>query len=162
MTGIRTSFEYTLEEPIKYSEKGEFQEGEMLVLYAPSMKQSKYAAKISQDFMHAKIELQSSDFMKNLKTDEDLTPEEKAEIKEAKIEKSDEEKTRDMVKGNIETLKMSEFSLYEMLELFKKLMCSGVCKIEDKNTITDEQCGSLPMSVLENLLGEYVYRFLDS
>ena len=150
MSEIKTSFEYNLSSPIKYSDNGEFVESDLLVLYAPNWKQSRYASKISQQYIRARSQLATSDLMDKLSA---LEPTQSVEK-----DKDDEDTA---ARGMIEVFKMSAFDIHDILEMFTQLLRTGVAQIEDKTRLSEKHLEAISLLDLELMLGRYINSFLE-
>jgi len=152
MTGIRTSFEYELAEPIRYTEKSEgkaaFVEGQMLVLYAPSVKQMRHVQKLKAYFYAAT----------------DKTAQSEAENNKNSLASKEKEEKEDGVKINatflLVALEKGTKDLNPVYDCFMEMICSSICKIEDKTNMTKPILDLLSAPDIENMLGIYLDNFL--
>lgn len=142
MSEIKTSFEYILSSPIKYSDGGEFIEADLLVLYAPSMKEMRFAAKLKQHFYAA---LES-----NQQTNEQRT-------NEASLKPEADEINADML---MFLLEKGGSNLEEVYTCFSLLLCTKACKIDDKVDMKKSILETIPFVEIEEILGRYLDSFL--
>jgi hypothetical protein len=141
---LKTSFEYELSQPIKYTEKGDFTEGQLLVFYAPSMKSIGIASKLKQGFIKA-----LKPFMDDSSQGKKTTN--RNQSKEASASEW------------VLLLMLSDVDMSEIYEHFQSLLCEpGICKIEDSKDMTKSVLENISIADMENLLGEYAQNFLLS
>lgn len=138
------SFDFALTKAIKYQANGEHKEGQLLVLTAPNNKQHALRIKIKQAYSRAITSLHQSGFFANA---------EKAEPKE----KESEEITGDAVSA---VLYASEIDMVQLHDDFKRLICAGVCKVEDVEPMTAYIYEQLSCDDTDRLLGEYLAVFI--
>lgn len=141
---IKDSFDFALTSPIKYQSSGEHKDGQLLVLTAPSNKQHALRVKIKQAYSRAIMSLQQSGAFD-------------------RVEKSDaKEKESEEVSGEaiISVLYASDIDMVQLHSDFKRLVCSGVCKVEDVEPMTDHIYDQMDCSDTDRLLGEYLAVFI--
>ena len=144
MSEIKTSFEYILSSPIKYSgDGGEFIESDLLVLYAPSMKEMRFAAKLKQHFYSALEANQQSISESSTKDSSSKTDDQQidAQMLMLLLEKG----------GN---------NLEEVYACFSLLLQTKVCKIDDKVEMKKSILEGIPFVEIEQILGMYLDHFL--
>lgn len=149
---IKTSFEYLLTQPIEYSENGNFEQGKLLVLTAPNMKQAKYAGRLRQHYEQAKNEKITPEFVEminNIGT-------EKTQKKQ-----NEEKQQQQEIDFIIQVLYSSKNNNIENIyDIFKALLCDGVCKIEKKIEFKNTHFDQMALADVDALLGGYLYHFL--
>ena len=143
MSELKTSFEYILSSPIKYSDGGEFLESNFLVLYAPSMKEMRFAAKLKQHFYSALEANQQS-----------LTEQ---STKEQSSKADDQPIDAQML---MLLLEKGGNNLEDVYACFSLLLQTKVCKIDDKVQMKKSILEDIPFVEIEQILGMYLDHFL--
>ena len=148
----KLQFDFILSQEITFAHKGETIYTKLLSLYAPSAKNMKKAIQLQAGF---------SASLKAIQKDVSDIDRENA-LKEAET-KTEEDKT---FAGDeiINLLKMANaIDLTEYYEIFQRLLTSTsscICKVDDKEILTDSLFESISFHDLQKMLGEYLARFL--
>lgn len=139
MSDYTSEFTFTLSKPIKIAVKGQLEEVNELLLFAPSNKQRREACKLEQGFFRA---------LKSMADD-------KGDVAEAA---KDDGKT---ITGDevLSIIMMSDVDFDEYQEIFKKLLLSGICKVFDE-TFVPSMYDLMNHNDTSRLMGEYLANFL--
>lgn len=139
----KDSFEFMLSSPITYSSGGEHKEGQLLVLTAPTNKQHELRIKLKQAFQRAIMSLQKSGAFDGADA--------KADAKE-----------KDEVDGDAvaSVLFASDIDMVQVHSDFKRLLLSGVCKVEDAEAMTQHLYDQMTGADTDKLLGQYMAVFI--
>lgn len=136
---INDEFEFKLSKPIEYAHGGNQEKGELLILTAPTQRQAKERTKLQQGFFRAITSVQSN---------------------------GEEKKTTDSpeIKGSdiVAIMLSSPVDMVSFLEDFRRMITSGVCKIEGREVLTSALYDKLDPNDIDALLGEYLGNFILS
>lgn len=132
------TFDFTLQTPIEYHDKGEKKESTLLTLSAPNVKARKNAARLKQGIMRAINGIEVKGEIDQKKSKEDIKPNEVLAL-----------------------IQMSNVEYDEYIDTFIKLLGCGICKIEDSIVMTNTIAESIEdFEDIERLMGEYLVNFL--
>ncbi len=139
----KDTFDFTLTHSIEYSTNGDSREGRVISCTAPTSKQQRFRMELKQGFMRAITSLNSGDS-------------EPQKIDDGSGSK--EPTGTEILMG----LYSSDIDMPEFMETFKKLACSGVCKIEGEEDLKEGTFDRMDPEDAENLLGDYLVNFILS
>jgi hypothetical protein len=133
---------YELKKPFEYHGSGEKLTCERLFLVSPSYNGRLHCQRVKQLYFEAakKLESKASD-----------------EAKQASSKDSDSE-----ISGSdfIGMMYMSGINIEKFMEEFEGLICSGVCKLDEKTTMNKTILSKMLFQDIEGLYGEYMVHFL--
>ena len=139
---IRDEFEFALSRPITYHHNGQSEEASLLILKAPSYKQDEERTRIQQGFHRALTGLNSG-----------------GESKDKPVA------TEEVKIGGTDIFAIMLASAVDMVAFkkdFKKLLTSGVCMVEGRESLTSPLYDKIYPEDLDNLMGEYIGNFILS
>ena len=146
------TLEYRLAQPIEYSDQGEMVPGEVLVLTAPKGNQRKEITTLKQTFFRA-----ISSNTNSASTEQ---------IEEAKNKRETKEEVEEIEINSDEVLlvvmQSSDVEYADFIEIGRKVITGGVCKIDGVKTVNAVIIDRLPVEELEKLIGSYVAFFIVS
>ena len=147
------TLEYKLSQPVEYADQGEQVEGDVLVCTAPKGKNRKDATRIKQMFFRAMPSL------------DEFSDEQKEAAEQRKAE-SDNSESSDVEIDGGEVLFMimqsTKVEYDEFIELGRKMISSGLCKVDGIKEVNSTVLDRLSVEELENLIGDYVAFFIVS
>jgi hypothetical protein len=144
---MKIDFEFTLNAPVNYANKGLLEQTNTLLLFAPSAKQAKLAYAITQTIVRA------------FKQQNDDNKSEAASTKES---------TDTKITPEILLILLYSSPVVDMgslADIFKKLLLSGVCVIppitsQSRIELTESIYNDLTCNDLDRLMAEYALTFL--
>ena len=139
MSELKSEHEVILTSKVAYHHGGEKKQAVSVLLLAPSYKQIKETVKIKQFFFQAIASMQ--DAKKELEQDD--SPE---------MEMDGE--------AVVSMMFMSDVDMNKVFDEAKKLLTSGVAKIDGVETLNDSMIESLSVDDFEKIVGEYLINFI--
>lgn len=137
---VKDEFEFELTKPIEYHHSGNLETGRLLILKAPSQRNAKERTKLQQGFFRAITSVQNTGGDDKKATDN-------VEIKGSDI---------------VAIMLSSSVDMVAFLEDFRRLLTSGVCLIEGRETLTAALYDKLDPDDVDSILGEYLGNFILS
>ncbi len=141
MTELKTEHEVVLTSLVKYSHAGESLEATSVLLIAPSANQLKNTVSLKQYFFQAITSM-----------DDGKEGDDKAKAKAKDIE---------MDGGAVMSMMyMSKIDMNDLFDDAKKLLTSGVAKLDGKEPLTDALIEKISVNDYEKIVGEYLVNFI--
>jgi hypothetical protein len=143
---MKSEITFALSNPIEYSKGGEFYTCHELTLLAPSYNNRKQCQKLKQLFF---------------KIVKDNAEKNKDESDSRKKRDRDDNEDNVLEGSDITTIFfMSDVDIDEVMDIFEKLLISGVCKLDDSITLNNSLMGKMSLGDIEKIFGEYMSNFL--
>jgi len=138
--------EFLLSEPIEFSYQGDIETTNKLMLYAPNYSQRKYAFYLEKVIAKASVEGMKL-FADFAKPDDDK-------------DKKKEEATKPDGAAMIKAIMFSSYDFSDVMDEFNKLLLSGACKLDGKETLKQLILEKTPLAEQKNIFAAYIENFI--
>jgi len=145
-----SEIEYFLSEsinPIEFSYQGDIETTNKLILYAPNYAQRKYAFYLEKVIAKASVEGMRlfADFAKPDNDDKD---------------KNKKEAVKPDGAAMIKAIMFSSYDFSDVLDEFNKLLISGACKLDGKETLKQVVLEKILLAEQKNIFAAYIENFI--